>query len=104
MRATESFQLKFTTQSTQAVTDASGQGVSGGYYQTVVVCGAFNSASLQLAQIGPDGTTAVSIGAAIVANGVQYNYLPPGQYQITVGTGTPTDPIYVALTRIPLGD
>ncbi|CAB4132180.1 hypothetical protein UFOVP134_56 [uncultured Caudovirales phage] len=104
MRATESFQLGFTTQTSTAVTDGSGQGVSGGYYQLAAVSGAWNSASLQLQQLAPDGSTWLSVGSAVTANGVQLIYLPGGQYQMTVSVGTPTDKIYVALTRVPLSD
>ena len=98
MRAPESISQKFTTQtSTAAVV------LVGGQYQLAGSSTTWNGAVLTLDQLMPDGVTWVA-NAPLTnthANGVHTDYLPGGQYRLTVGTATPTDPVYAALVRIP---
>lgn len=103
MRAPEGYIAPFTTQTTKKVdvANANTGHLYGGYYQISAVCSTWNSASLQLKQLGPDGSTYLSIGSAITANGVALVYLPPGVYEWTVSTGTPSATLYASVARVP---
>jgi hypothetical protein len=79
----------------------------GGIYTFTVVNGAWNSASLSLNALGPDGTTyaetsnVAGTGASLSANGMVCGiYLPPGQYEM-VASSTPTDGWYAVVASVP---
>jgi hypothetical protein len=71
----------------------------GGLYQVSWACVTWNSATSTLEQLGPDGTTYLTVSTAQSANGGQSLYLAPGIYKFLV-TGTPTTDISAVLTRI----
>lgn len=105
MRPHEGYVASFTTQTTKNVDAANANtgALLGGVYQLSAACAAgFNSASAQLTQVGPDGVTALNVGTAITAAGVQGPlYLPPGQYKWTVSVGTPSGALSLGITRVP---
>ena len=71
--------------------------IQGGKYQLAITV--TGTPSINLQQLGPDGATWLNVNAsALVANGVTNYDLPPGQYQIVIGTSTAN---YVTLTRVP---
>lgn len=97
--------FSFSGSATAAVANSRGGGpIMGGYYMLSAVCGAWNSASIEVQMLGPDGSTYLSLPTAfkLSANGTIYGYLPPGTYQWTV-SGSPTDPIKASFVRMPLG-
>lgn len=100
MRGQEGVTLKFSTQSTQTF-----HLDTGGIFVYDVCSGAWNSASLLISRLGPDGVTYLGVLAALLANSAATYaaplYLPPGFYEATVSVGTPTDPIFFRLTRVP---
>jgi hypothetical protein len=72
--------------------------LQGGLYFFAIV-GTWNGASAQLAVLGPDGATLLTVSASFTANGGAELYLPPGNPTLVV-TGTPTG-LTAGLTRIP---
>ena len=98
MRAPESLSHKFSVQESTAATV-----LIGGQYQLAGVSSNWNGAVLTVDQLAPDGTTWLASATLLNthANGVTTDYLPGGQYRLTVGTATPTGPVYAALVRIP---
>ena len=98
MRAPDSIVNKFTTQTSTAAAV-----LEGGQYQLAASSTTWNGAVLHVEQLAPDGTTWLPSTTLLNthANAVTTDYLPPGQYRLTVGTATPTDPVYAALVRIP---
>jgi hypothetical protein len=82
------------------LTDANDQvvfGLDGGLYQATAVA-SWSAGSATLEQLGPDGTTWLSVATALSANGGVTLYLPPGKYRWTIATATA---VYVMVTRIP---
>jgi hypothetical protein len=96
MRALENISNKFFTQ-----TSTDPVALVGGYYQLSGVGGNWNGAILTADQLMSDGSTWVAVATISHVNSVQYAHLPPGQYRLTVGTATPTDPVYATLCRVP---
>lgn len=84
--------------------------LQGGLYQLSAI-GTWGGGNLILQQIGPDGTTAMTLFGqpstatpatnvgSLLANGIVYFYLPPGAYQLVYATGTA---LFASLARIPL--
>ena len=56
--------------------------------------------TLQLQFLGPDGLTAVSLGANIVANGFTSFDLPAGSYRMILTGGTATA-VYATISTVP---
>lgn len=73
--------------------------LQGGLYQFSAVATWNSSGTVTLQQLGPDGSTYLSVSAALSANGGVTVYLPPGQYQVAVATATV---VYAGVARIPL--
>lgn len=98
MREADGWTGKFTTQTTILFQ------LDGGIYVGDWVSGAWNSASLVINRLGPDNATYQPVFTAVTANGsTAYTvplYLPRGFYEAVVSVGTPTDPVYVRLTRV----
>lgn len=75
--------------------------LTGGLYALTAIAGTWNSGSLDLQIIAPDGSTFVSVLSAVVsANKFQTLDLPAGQYKFVVTT---TDGIYATISRISRG-
>ena len=70
----------------------------GGIYQVSFV--GFTGGSAVLNQLGPDGTTYLSVSNSFTANGGDTIYLPPGQYQF-LASGAPTDPWSASVVSMP---
>jgi hypothetical protein len=71
--------------------------IEGGIYQ-MAAAGNFNSATVILNELGPDGTSFITTGNTLSAAGVLGPlYLPPGQYQLNFGSVTA---VSVGLVRI----
>lgn len=70
----------------------------GGMYQ-IMVLATFNAGHVTLMQLGPDGTTFLSVTDDFVANGGDTIYLPSGIYQVIIAGATG---VYLQLTRIQL--
>jgi hypothetical protein len=99
MRAVDGFSWSNVAAGTYPAGAASNPGfLQGGYYQTAAIA-TWSTGNLQLQQLAADGSTWINVGAPITANGVQYNYLPPGRYQVVITTATAS---YGSLTRVPL--
>lgn len=79
---------------------ASSQQISllGGMYQISVLAN-FNAGHVTLMQLGPDGTTFLSVTDDFVANGGDTIYLPNGIYQVVVSLATA---VFLSLVRIQL--
>jgi len=69
----------------------------GGLYQFAVVA-TFGGGSVKIENLGPDGSTWLSVSSAIVANGGETDNLPPGAYRFNVATATA---VYARVARIP---
>ncbi len=77
--------------------------LDGGVYAASYASGAWNSATVTLEALAYDGATYVPVATAWYANGwAGPLYLPPGQYKLAL-SGSPTDPIYVAVAPVPMG-
>jgi len=61
--------------------------------------GTFNSGTLTLQRVGPDGNTLISVATAITTAGGNTAYLPPGTYQVTV-SGSTTAALWWEVVRI----
>lgn len=72
--------------------------LTGGKYWFSAV-GTFNSGTITLQRIGPDGTTLVTVATALTANGGNTSDLPPGTYQVTV-SGSTTAALWWEVVRI----
>ena len=72
-------------------------GLDGGLYQATAAA-TWGGGSAALEQLGPDGSTWLSVATALSANGGVSLYLPPGQYRWTIVTATA---VYTMVTRIP---
>jgi hypothetical protein len=98
MRAGESF-----TGAPAALTGLTTTGaqfyLEGGKYWLAAV-GTFNSASVTLQRVGPDGNTFVTAATALTAAGGNVSDLPPGTYQVTI-SGSTTAALYWEVVRIP---
>lgn len=77
--------------------DTSAFELGGGLYQFAVVA-TWGGGTVSLKQLGPDGSTYLSL-ADVTANGGQQLYLPPGQYKVTVTTATA---VYATVVRLPV--
>ncbi len=90
-----------TTASGLPVTAGTLQDCPGGSFVFAAVASAWNGATATLQVLGPDGATLLSAGTAttLTANGMGYVLLPPGQVQVTVTGGTPTN-FYASLARV----
>lgn len=93
MRASESFRGEDKAAGTYGP-----YSVTGGYYQRAAHS-TWGGGSLSLKQLLPDNSTYLTLGTDLSADGVDYFYLPEGQYEIVITTATHT---YFALTRVPL--
>ena len=74
--------------------------ISGQYWFAAV--GTFNSGTITLQKIGPDGSTPVTVTTALTAAGGNTANLPPGTYQVTV-SGSTTAALWWEVVRI-VGD
>lgn len=70
--------------------------LSGGLYELAVIA-TWSSGSVVLNQLGPDGSTYLSVSTTFLANGGGMYYLPPGTYQLAIVTATA---VYATITRI----
>lgn len=70
----------------------------GGLYEFAAVSSSWGSGSAVLNQLGPDGTTFLSIATPLTANGGAMYYLPPGQYQIVASGAT----VSAHVVRVPI--
>lgn len=79
--------------------------IMGGYYELSAVSGSWGSGgTLSVEHLLPDGATWFADGTVkLTANGVAQGYLSAGSYRINL-SGTPTDPVVFALSRIPTGE
>lgn len=68
----------------------------GGMYLVEVLAASYGS--VQLNKIGPDGSTALTIGSPFTANGGQFLYLAPGDYTLTLGGATV---VVAEIVRVP---
>lgn len=75
---------------------------AGGFTIFSVVSSNFNSSTVALYVLGPDGATYLPIAnASFTANGISaVLYLAPGQYQAQVSGGTPAG-VFATLDRVP---
>jgi hypothetical protein len=89
--STQSFQF------TNIAATTAGFVVKGGSYGLSVVA-TFGGGNVQLQLLGPDGSTWLSVGSAVTANGFASLTLPPGTYRIAITTATA---VYAALTSVP---
>lgn len=65
----------------------------------LAVSGTFNSGSVSLQLLGPDGSTYLTVGSAVTSAGTaQPLYCPDGQYQLAV-SGSPSA-MYASVSRI----
>jgi hypothetical protein len=60
----------------------------GGRYSVEAKATAWNSGSVSLMLLGPDGSTYIDTGADFSANGVKTEDLPPGTYKFAVTSAT----------------
>ena len=82
------------------ITSTSGTFVlSGGKYWLAAV-GTFNSGTVTLQRVGPDGNTLVTAATALTQAGGNVSDLPPGTYQVTI-SGSTTAVLWWELVRIP---
>lgn len=72
--------------------------IAGGKYWFGAV-GTFNSGTITLQRIGPDGNTPITAATALTTAGGNVSDLPPGAYQVTI-SGSTTAAIYWELVRI----
>lgn len=72
--------------------------LSGGKYWLSAV-GTFNSGSVTLQRVGPDGITLVTVATALTAAGGNVSDLPPGTYQVTI-SGSTTAALWWEVVRI----
>ncbi|HUP06845.1 MAG TPA: hypothetical protein VMU47_06830 [Caldimonas sp.] len=63
------------------------------------VCGTFGGCSVQLNQLGPDGTTWLPVGAAVTSAGVAIVELAPCQLQLVI-TGGAGNAIFASIARV----
>lgn len=114
MRGSEAFKLVNVAPGTYPV-QPDGAGAPylfGGTYKLDLIC--TGTPALALKMLGPDGVTyteifptANNVGfagtpATITAAGTYtYAYLPPGIYEIVIGTSTAN---YISLTRVPVSE
>ena len=88
-----------TGQPVNLVTPNSSQfAITGGKYLFAAV-GTFNSGTITLNRVGPDGNTLVSMASGLTAAGSSVVDLPPGLYQVTI-SGSTTAAIWWELVRI----
>lgn len=93
MRAHESFNY-----SSPTAADSANFQLQGGAYVLDAVAN-FNSGSITLQRLGPDGTTFITAATALSANGSSGSIaLPPGTYKILVASATA---LSVSMIRIP---
>lgn len=69
----------------------------GGRYQLAAI-GTWGGGSATFEQLGPDGSTYLTVGTAITANGTQVVEVPEGSFRWTIATATA---VSVAVCRIP---
>ena len=74
--------------------------LNGGKYWFVAVGGTFNSGTVSLQRLTPNGVAYITVGtnAALTADGGGVFDLPPGQYQVTLSTTGMV--IYAEVVRI----
>lgn len=93
MRAHESF-----THSSQTGTSSDNFSLQGGAYVLDAVAN-FNSGTITLQRLGPDGATFITAATALSANGTSGSIaLPPGVYKLLVAS---TTALSVSVIRIP---
>lgn len=71
--------------------------LNGGTYLAAAV-GTWGGGSLTLEALGPDGTTWITVGTAITADGSQVYSLTHNQYRWTIVTATA---VAVSIARVP---
>lgn len=71
----------------------------GGKYELGAV-GTFNSGTVTLQRIGPDGNSPITAATALTQAGSNTADLPPGTYQVTI-SGSTTAAIYWEVVRVP---
>lgn len=71
--------------------------LSGGRYH-VAALGTWGGGSATLEMLGPDGSTWLTVGTAVTANGTQVVEVPQNSFRWTIATATA---VAVAVTRIP---
>lgn len=97
MRAGESY--KGAPDPLTLVTSSSSQfQLQGGKYWFSAV-GSFNSATIIIQRLGPDGITLVSANTGLTTAGGNTSDLPPGAYQVTV-SGSTTAALWWEVVRI----
>jgi hypothetical protein len=100
MRAQEGKTVKFSAEGTVTFRID-----NGGIFIADYVSGSWNSSTVTLNRLGPDGSTYQAVVSAFSANGATLPtaplYLAPGDYEFVCAAAIPTDPIFVRLTRVP---
>lgn len=92
MRADEGVQM----QGLSGTSNGPSFNLRGGLYQIVWVGTGWGS--IELSELGPDGSTWLSVSAVYVANGGDTIYLPPGSYRWVIVTATD---VSAGIYRIP---
>lgn len=72
--------------------------LEGGLYWLAAV-GTFNSATVTLQRVGPDGNTLVTAATGLTVAGGNTSNLPPGTYQVTI-SGSTTAALWWEVVRI----
>ncbi len=72
--------------------------LAGGKYWLAAV-GTFNSATVTLQRVGPDGNTFITAATGLTAAGGNTSDLPPGTYQVTI-SGSTTAVLWWEVVRI----
>jgi hypothetical protein len=99
MRAGESFSgAPLATTGVTALVSSQFQ-LLGGKYEFAAV-GTFNSGTITLQRIGPDGNTVLTAATALTTAGSNTADLPPGTYQVTI-SGSTTAALWWEVVRVP---
>lgn len=98
MRATDSFSGAPAAATNITVNSAQFQ-LQGGKYWFAAV-GSFNSGTITVQKVGPDGNTLLTPVTGLTAAGGNATDLPPGTYQVTI-SGSTTAVLWWELVRIP---
>jgi len=74
----------------------------GGLFCFAVTCAGWNGATAKLQMLGPDGTTALDVGAdaTLTANGSCLAELPAGSYRVAISTAVPSSGVYSTLKEV----
>lgn len=97
MRAGESFAGAPDPLTLLTSTSATFQLMGGKYWFAAV--GTFNSGTLTLQRVGPDGNTFVTAATGLTAAGGNTSDLPPGTYKVTL-SGSTTAVLWWEVVRI----